>query len=86
MCWPVGDIGVERCGRRRDGDVEESVKSGEDEGRDVEYEGPVKRELEHLVWIAEVVAPNLKRWSPLDWRQLLAKVVERRPRGCWNLL
>ena len=48
MCWPSDGVGVERCGRRGDGDVEEGIESGEDEWRDVEYEGPVKRELEHL--------------------------------------
>ena len=46
--WSDGSIGVEWFRRRRDGDIEESIESCEDERRDVEYEGPVKRELEHL--------------------------------------
>jgi len=70
MCWPVGDIGMERCGRRRDGDVEESVESGEDEGRDVEYEGPVKRELEHLYQSTKkptVQRCGLDLWATSEW-------------------
>ena len=51
MRWPgIGGGGgnVERRGGRGDGDVEEGVESGEDERRDVEYEGPVEREHEHI--------------------------------------
>ena len=33
------------------------------------------------MWIGEVVASDLKGWSPLNWRQLFADAVERRPRG-----
>ena len=58
MGWPGGGVGVERCGRRGDGDIEESVESGEDERRDVEYEGPVKRELEHFCRYSQFSKPQ----------------------------
>ena len=57
MYWPGGGICVKRCGGRRDGDVEESIEPSEDEGRDVEHEGPVKRELEHLYQSGQLRKP-----------------------------
>ena len=32
------------------------------------------------------MASKLEGWSVLNWRQILADVIERRPGRCWNRL
>ena len=97
MYLPSCNVGLERCRRRRNGDVEESIESSEDKRREVEYESPIKRELEHLCESSEFgksqksacsgQVQSAGKWAnewPTIWiAEVVASRLKRRGVGNW---